>query len=403
MSHYRRVQPIGYYLNTAPAYYQNTPNGAWLQTYLGHLGDGSDIADRCRRMAHAIDRAAASDAIDKDSSTLKVFMGPEFYFRGTKGAYPLEMLSTIAERLRETTSRSQFRNWLFVLGTMIGGFDTGDGIEVFNVALIMKGGVSDPGAKDANGRPYSIVSYKEMISRIDFIADDGRTHKSHAEMYGQVWGSGKRLLGTQGSRTRTDAAFAVAFPTAPGEAGGAPPTLPPQDFRGSAVSRESEDNANGLTGGALFEMDGVRFGLEVCLDHAFARVRSLFPRPDESGLQVQLVPSAGMTISRENVAVVPGGIVFNVDGGGPTGSSGGEAYGKDADNHPVHIAGAHADVRVREKGAFALKRLASKKTEPIRLTSSDAFLFTEEGNVALYPSLDLPGLGVWDRFWNALT
>jgi hypothetical protein len=60
-------------------------------------------------------------------------------------------------------------------------------------------------------------------------------------------------------------------------------------------------------GGSIFTIDGVRFGLEICLDHLNRRLRP------GSGVQVQLVPSAGASL--QQFACVPNGIAFNVDGG----------------------------------------------------------------------------------------
>jgi len=58
-------------------------------------------------------------------------------------------------------------------------------------------------------------------------------------------------------------------------------------------------------GGAIFEMDGIRFGLEICLDHAQNRLAGA------SNIQIQLVPSAGM--QWQQYAVGPGGLYFGVD------------------------------------------------------------------------------------------
>jgi len=61
-------------------------------------------------------------------------------------------------------------------------------------------------------------------------------------------------------------------------------------------------------------MDGISFGLEVCRDHYLKRLA----HSEESGkVQIQLVPSAGMSIEESSVACVRDGLVFNVDGDDP--------------------------------------------------------------------------------------
>jgi hypothetical protein len=69
-------------------------------------------------------------------------------------------------------------------------------------------------------------------------------------------------------------------------------------------------------GGSIFTIDGVTFGLEVCLDHAAT------PGSDSAGrlnhaanIQVQLIPSAGMDIV--SLKAIDGGVIFNVDGTTP--------------------------------------------------------------------------------------
>src|SRR5207248_3122205 len=61
--------------------------------------------------------------------------------------------------------------------------------------------------------------------------------------------------------------------------------------------------------GCIFAMDGIIFGLEVCLDHGEHR---LIDCPDNNGVQIQLIPSWGMNINRAHC--VPKAVVFNVDG-----------------------------------------------------------------------------------------
>jgi hypothetical protein len=61
--------------------------------------------------------------------------------------------------------------------------------------------------------------------------------------------------------------------------------------------------------GCIFEMDKITFGLEVCLDHAQGR---LVKAPDKDGVQVHLIPSAGMSIMDKNSC--ENAVVFNVDG-----------------------------------------------------------------------------------------
>ena len=86
--------------------------------YLGEDDDKADIAKRCDVMKTAIRAAVAK--VDPRESVLKIFMAPEFYFRGSRGAYEAEDISGIMAQMREETDRFDYADWLFVFGTAIG-------------------------------------------------------------------------------------------------------------------------------------------------------------------------------------------------------------------------------------------------------------------------------------------
>jgi hypothetical protein len=71
-------------------------------------------------------------------------------------------------------------------------------------------------------------------------------------------------------------------------------------------------------------VDGITFGLEVCLDHAKKKLADYYASHADSGepkVQVQLIPSWGMSINQPALLNAPGILVFNVDG--PKGSAAG--------------------------------------------------------------------------------
>ena len=169
--------------------------------------------------------------------------------------------------------------------------------ETFNVALVKKGGTGTPVKSDGAGQKELLI-YKEQISSVDFAGKDKGTqdfykkHRHMAEMHGDA---NRRLLPTEGS---TD------------DLGKNPN---PQKVGGI-----SEVNKSGLGGGMVFTMDGITFGVEVCLDHGQARLKNYYdpsvggaPPASEPNVQIHLIPSCGVSI--ENPCVVTDGLVFNVD------------------------------------------------------------------------------------------
>jgi len=109
-------------------------DGSGKEIYLGDADDDTDIATRCDIMKEAIQIAYAHSEIDDDTNVLKVFMAPEFYFRGAKGAYPVEKVSGIVDSMREITDQFELADWLFVFGTAIGQVthDTGGKETVYS-------------------------------------------------------------------------------------------------------------------------------------------------------------------------------------------------------------------------------------------------------------------------------
>ena len=103
------------------------------KSYLGDKDPTKDIEYRCTLMKKAIEtafhdanvlkakvRRHSWNIFSKKELVLKVFMAPEFYFRGAEGAYPSEQIHTIMENMREETNSKSYKDWLFIFGTAIG-------------------------------------------------------------------------------------------------------------------------------------------------------------------------------------------------------------------------------------------------------------------------------------------
>jgi hypothetical protein len=92
------------------------------------------------------------------------------------------------------------------------------------------------------------------------------------------------------------------------------------DLRGEtlAIVREEQQTKfeDERMGGAIFTLDGITFGCEVCLDHiATNKDHGSGRLQDASHIQIQLIPSGGMNITQ--FRTVENGVIFNVDGSVP--------------------------------------------------------------------------------------
>lgn len=318
MSNYSKVQFISWELNTGPFIAQHGPYQiGWYAGLLDPspdkrtdaLGQCRDIAARLAFVRDAIIRAEAVS--DRSAATLKLFMAPEFLFRGAGGAYLHDLISgwtTNASMelrlpapyngpwsglfggLRAVVADARFEDWVFVFGTAVsaafptarqnGKFVLDPGLpgEIYNTALVQRGGAQH--ALD------NYVTRKQYISGIDFL----------------------RWNANIGQHTAN--------------------TVLPLDPRGLVP-----DEALGISeGGALFQVPGINdgagkpigFGLEICLDHARSggNGRNHYGRIRSAGglVKIQLVPSGGMALVPESIRLQPPAgtqptsYAFNCDG-----------------------------------------------------------------------------------------
>eukprot|EP00933_Yihiella_yeosuensis_P070917 TRINITY_DN79078_c0_g1_i1.p1 TRINITY_DN79078_c0_g1~~TRINITY_DN79078_c0_g1_i1.p1 ORF type:complete len:548 (+),score=62.71 TRINITY_DN79078_c0_g1_i1:231-1874(+) len=278
-SKYSYVQQVGLSLYTFPSgtakygvkeFYDGIDNS--VQTHEGTLVNNQDDARaRVRLLQYMINVAYKSKEYSRDSSVLKVFMAPEFFFRGPYGAYNMNSLHGCTNRNSRATGicnapiiailtelshfilHERFADWIFVMGTVVSytppARRIGGRREYFNFAPIMRGG-------KAGHMQHHIVA-KSYVSGIDFLDCDGR-----------------------------DGKICVGNPKSMGISRYAVFTAEQQVQLNQLGFNLRHDNH--------FYQDGIHFGLEVCLDHA---QKQLAQGLRGGSVQVHLVTSAGMKIT----------------------------------------------------------------------------------------------------------
>jgi hypothetical protein len=282
---YQKIQFIAYRIYTGP--------GRKPARYVGLNDQAADIAIRINLMQEAIQAAAGSDQIDPDPGTLKIFMAPEFYFRGVWGAYTtMDYFSggndvpfdrSILGGLAGLVGDPKWKDWLFVFGTAVVKaadydivLDPRDSAlqnktAVLNLAVAQRGGY----ASEAERVTKCVAVVKEHMSDIDWLHVQG--------------------------------------PVLPPEQAAYYPAVGPGNYR-LELNTAGRGGGGGFSGGSIFGMDDLIFGLEVCLDHDTGRLRQARPRRYDPFVQIQLIPSGGTVIQPDKVAATHGGLVFNVDG-----------------------------------------------------------------------------------------
>ena len=278
----------------SPSCYEGDP-----QCYKGLLkpnGEPDPVADMKGRMEFVKNAfAKAKEQEAKDPGTLNVFALPEFFFRSVRGAYlEADLISEetdvehpIKEHLlnpMEELAR-QNPNWLFVFGTIIAYTHDKGELHVVNLCPIL-------------WRKERIMMCKRYVSTIDFV-----TSTSGAKNMMIPNPTSVALAKGHSKYDEADVGKAHHF-----------------------ASRMGYQVAN-----SLFCLGGIKFAVDICLDHAEGRARREIYAPTDrvyagdgsvegaaGPVDVHVITSAGMSIEPKSVATTYEGVVLLCDGEGTT-------------------------------------------------------------------------------------
>jgi hypothetical protein len=304
-SKYTGTQFISFTINTFGGFANKGEcEGREVDAFTGtcYLGNDQslteDVEHRLNLLFEVLDniKADGSDAkaeeskIDHRSDILKIFMLPEFYLRGPNGAYPMEelldddngILLDTANEIHQYISVPEFSDYLFVFGTVIAysRADTNnaapyrqwdiptmkdDEVLYYNFAPVFKGG------PDSSRHRY--IFTKKSISSIDFLSNVTmlpNPTNANVKSYDRV----------------------------------------PDSFKDMLESRDAK-----LIENNVMEVDGIRIGVEICLDHKKGLLWENLQKTNGDLVDVLLITSAGMAIEYGPNPIVPGGVVYMTDGG----------------------------------------------------------------------------------------
>ncbi|WP_298688470.1 hypothetical protein [uncultured Sphingomonas sp.] len=262
---YDQIVFIGYVLDTTPK-----ENDDGTSTYLGITPAVDDIDARCQLLAAAMETARSTlpPPASPPVKTLYVFMIPEFFFRGADpGAYDMADVQYAIAALQNLAAPARWTDWVFAFGTIIGQWELDDPlrpVQICNFALVQQGGMAAQGPSGAR------AIMKELKSDVDFIAADASP--------------GGLLLGEV------------------------------EHMEGAMPGPGSERQKANYDGAGIFDLLGITWATDICLDHLEARLQQSPMLPGEPMVQIQLVPSCGADVSQAGIIAQPGGYVFNVDG-----------------------------------------------------------------------------------------
>jgi hypothetical protein len=257
---YTHLEFIAHAIPTMPAYHQGR--------YIAARGsDNVDIRNRAFVMECVAD-VALTRAHDS-SGTLKIFVAPEFFFRGRTGAYGLDGLQQVVRAIKLWASAKKFEHWLFFCGTVVATFENDrNEREIVNVAIVQHGGPS--------GATYTVM--KEALAPDDFLTN------------GQLAQARRPQRGALTMETIVGVKNLQQFDALTNRGAGAEAQKKPYDGRG------------------IFDDARIRFGVEVCADHLVSKLAKSPTSMFDWHPQVQVVTACGVQyIVADSVvaAVVP--------------------------------------------------------------------------------------------------
>lgn len=282
-----------------PDYFAHSPN------------DQTDMLRKCSDMMAAIrmaKNAIAVQGLTDNDRTLKIFMAPEFYFRGQNGAYSPEIVSEIIPRLKKDIGPG-WDDWLFVFGTAIASI-----VDEVTFCTTCPWGTSkitferNPADrtktipkcdKDTGVGPAHTIQKGDFgaeVQNVALVYHAGESHMVAKEYVSGIDYKNRKVRVEPGTVNARDLTV-----------------LEPQGSNRSKIRSLFDDER---MGGCMMNVAGLTVALEVCLDHIASATPSLGRASRYAGsTQLLLIPSYGMEI-RTGLYCRNGGIVFNVDGRG---------------------------------------------------------------------------------------
>ena len=350
---YTKIQCIGMCLCTTPSGLNSIEETSDDGYYAGLNDVAADVAGRLTMLEQAISTAAKG--ADPAATTLKVFVVPEFYFRGNKGAYCTDGQSSLSfyetylknalERIitsKDASGKPRFHNWLFVLGSLLTSgssvnpdseptkslYPTGDSLLDIYYKLYPK-----PKADGANGENLlrSMLRYldgKDENALRDLAGADAaylevlkRTLDACDRLAGITVTNDCYIVGHDGTRIRTlrvlkefksKEDFVLNSKGKDGKANGYLQTI--TKYKALPSTKRNEVKGNALDDYSIFCFGKVWIGVDICLDHSRQRLFKHLQKHTNNYVDLQIIPSCGMQVKANAVIARTGCHVFNCDG-----------------------------------------------------------------------------------------
>lgn len=335
---YTQVQFAGYAVSTHPRIYGDK---SLYKFYAGIAGEGnesSDLAARLELLEKAV--ALAGQGFAPDDGIYRVFVIPEFFFRGPKGAYAGNVLkNSLLRGLDELLARVGGNIDLAVWGSSIladEAFDSekpsiktklalgDDFLAVYQACRELRDrkalktpeltkilfyldeleamlpAEADSAALKLD--PLAVV-LRDMLAACDLSAEVPVLNQSFVSCRG-----GRRLAVQKQYKSKVDFILNY-YSSALRERNNAGAFLQTFVHYPDIPPTTDERKRHDFDPYCVFSEAGLEIGLEVCLDHIRRRLTRVGAKVD-----LQIIPSCGVEVTANAIAARSGGYVFNCDG-----------------------------------------------------------------------------------------
>lgn len=324
---FNAIRFIAYCLFTGPQTSSEVPGG---ESYLGNEDQEIDITARIQILKNAVDTARAQlPEKDETSGTINVFMAPEFYFHGTRGAYlyasaEQDPLPYLLAQVQQNFSDAAYANWVFVFGTAVTAH-VANAEKLFGSESVRARNAVVKTLLEQKEQTYGPTEQLVSSTLSNFLtachASPDVTVRDRAVVYSQIsLDTPKTQLNAH--MLTTEKYFLSGEDFILCEPHGRTDVITEQMVGYAHIDLSNGDEKKlAFDNFAIFRQNGVSssatyldYGIEICLDHDDARLRSNLGRDGSGSVHVQLIPSYGSGIMQENVVANANGFVFNCDG-----------------------------------------------------------------------------------------
>lgn len=309
-----------------------------LLCYIGYEDPVVDVQERLKIMKAAVESAYA--VADPDPHIMKIFIAPEFFFRGIDGAYEFHVehesgdecgpICTVLQGLEDIVANPNYEDWFFLFGSVIAyekinqdNMNVNQPYLFYNFAPIYKG--YNPDITNSYGKRFILP--KRYTSNLDFLTP--QRYVSENITY--------EVLSTAYNTTNPNVILTDSNNT----------LYNPQDYNqlkyNTAIWNEYSNELINNLGYTFIDydwiiIDDITMSIEICFDHYRGRAletymtdivtgsNALIPKlssfDDEliytpipyTQAQISIISSSGMTINPTSLVLIQNGTVYLQDG-----------------------------------------------------------------------------------------